>query len=237
MKTKSLLFILSFSFLLMSSYAFAFTTESGSINLNNINWNLTDVGVPIAPYGASVVIGNNTPSFSGNLACLDINLSTYVNTTYPGTWYTVNSAASVFNSTTPYDIFIQSNLAAFTTALNEAGWLANHMEGLTPSNANPSYVGPIDLAIWTIMLPYSTNPTFSPDGALLFPTANSPQAPWITDAEAAVAGGYTTSDLFFSPNDTTSQGYVLIPTPEPSTFLLFGAGIAGVAYLKRRKKA
>ena len=229
MKTKILFLILSFSFFLMSSYAFA-TTESGSINLNNINWDLTDLGLPVAPYGANFVIGNT--SFQGNLACLDINLSTYVNTTYSGTWYTANLFPS------------ESGQYA---ALNEVGWLANQLYGLTPQNVSSSNIpyGSIDLAIWTIMLPYSTDPsTTAPDGALLLTTAaESATSGWISSAETAVTDGYTTTDLFFSPSDTTSQGYVLLepnpltPTPEPSTFLLYGAGFAGVVYMKRRMKA
>lgn len=219
--------IVAVSFFLMSSNALAFTTASGSITLDNINWGLTDAGLPVAPYGARVDIGNT--SFQGNLACLDINLTTYVGATYPGVWYSANSYVSNLNH---------------YTALNEVGWLIDHMQGLTPQNANPSVVGPIDLAIWNIMLPYSANPSMAPgtEGSKLFPIDPKTQT-WINDAASAVANGYSTTDLFFSPQDKTSQGYALfgpnpvIPTPEPGTMVLLSAGMAGLVIYSKRRKA
>lgn len=45
------------------------------------------------------------------------------------------------------------------------------------------------------------------------------------------------SEYYFGLADRSGQVVEVAPVPEPSTFILFGAGIAAVAFLRRRKQA
>jgi hypothetical protein len=158
----------------------------------------------------------NGVTIPSQFGCLDINNATDVGTFYSGTFG-----------------------YAVTTADDEVSWLADQLAGTTPSNPSPS-TGPISMAIWQIEFPSSND---SEGGTMpIDPAAQI----WITDAAAAVAGGYQPDSVFFTPNDSATQRFVEISltsdpgtlnllTPEPGTLGLMGTGLLGLAGLLRRK--
>jgi hypothetical protein len=151
-------------------------------------------------------------------ACLDIN-----NPTNVGTFYTGNFGFAV------------------NTVDDEVSWLADQLAGTTPDNPL-SYTGAISMAIWQLEFPSSTD---SEGGSMpIDPAAQT----WITQATAAVSGGYQPDSVFFTPTNSNSQRFVeisltsipgttgLLPkTPEPGTLALMGTGFLGLVGLVRRK--
>lgn len=157
----------------------------------------------VAPYAATVTIDGVQQQ--GFLACFDINKPTYVGQDYAGTLVTPT-----------------------TTADFEASWLLDQLVGTT-WQTDPSYLGPISLAIWQVEFDPATGEM-----------ATDPAAqPWVDAAAAAVAGGYVPDKLMFLPDDTSSQRFGVItlnaPVPEPGTLAMFGSGIVGLAGVLRRK--
>lgn len=204
------------AFGLLSSGAYA--QVPGSINLNAIplqyTFTATNGGTYteyVSPYPALISYGAET-NVQAYITCLDVNNPTFLNQTYTGTW--------------------QTNTAAYTTELKQASWLSDQLYGLTQTTADVNTVGPIGLAIWSIMLPSSTIP--SPPINI-----NAAAQDWINQASAAVANGYVADNIWFSPDNTTSQRFMLnppSPVPEPSTYALFGIGAIGMLMVMRRKK-
>jgi hypothetical protein len=185
-------------------------------------------GLPVAPYTSTTTIDGTTVASS--VICLDINNPTNVGTFYSGTFYTAATISAIPGQ-------------ASLTINDEVSWLADQLAGISPNiPANSAVGGPISLAIWQIEFPTSTNSENLPDP--IDPAAQI----WITDAAAAVAGGYQSDSAFFIPDDSTSQRFVEISltdqpgtlgllAPEPGTLCMMGTGLLGLAGLLRRKFA
>jgi hypothetical protein len=222
------LFGLSIILLLLASKAFA-TPIAGSINYSDdvkyvfyvCEEDGCDYTEPVSPYTA--IYNYNSQQYSGYITCLDINLTTQYNTTYSGKWYS------------NYNELSQSQ--DVINAYKEASYLADQLEGLTTATADPAYVGPIQMAIWTIMLDSSTNNAPMP----IDPNTNV--GDWITKAGDAVAGGYIPDHYVFVPDDSTSQRFMLNSAgappevPEPATVILVGSGLVGIVGFAKRKRA
>lgn len=124
-----------------------------------------------------------------------------------------------------------------TTAEKEISYLADIVR--TTPLADTATLGAVSNAMWELAFPSSTN---SENNYLPIDPA---AAPWITQAQAAVAGGgYKPDIIIFIPDDSSTQrfGFIestipLTPSPELGTMALFGSGFIGLAGVLRRKLA
>ena len=198
----------------------AFAQVAGTIQLTGsmdtyLNYTYTDIGgnshsACVSPYPATITY--NTQSYPVFLTCLDANSTTYLGNTYQGYW--------------------NVDFASFSVAEREASWLVDQLDGLTNVTADLATVGPISLAVWSVMLPSSNTP--APPVAL-----NAVAQNWLDQAAAAVAGGYTADNMIFTSTDTTTQRLMCnspsnppSPIPEPSGILL-GMGALGLCVARR----
>jgi hypothetical protein len=157
---------------------------------------------------------NNTPVFA---ICYDIHNDTNVGTAFTGHFEN--------RTGTPY---------------LEATYLVNLLNLSGDLGAPLSTQGAISLAIWQIMWPSSNDSNGQP----FLPGAYDPAAQaYITQAAAAVAGGYwTPADAAiyptWVPDDPSIQRFgIIVITPEPRALPLLGCGLLGLAMLWRRHLA
>ena len=204
--------------LLLAPCAFAqvagTTQLTGSVG-SYLNYSYNDTGGNshseyVSPYPATITY--NTQSYPVFLTCLDINSPAYLGHIYQGFWNT--------------------DFASFSVAEKEASWLVDQLDGLTNVTADLATVGPISLAVWSVMLPTSNTP--APPVAL-----NAAAQDWLDQAAAAVAGGYVADNMLFTSTDTTTQRFMCnppAPIPEPAGILL-GMGALGLCVARRTRNA
>ena len=121
-----------------------------------------------------------------------------------------------------------------TPAEIEISWLADQVR--TTPLSDSATLGALSNAMWELGFPSSTNA----EGGYL--PIDPAAAPWIAQAQAAVAGGYQADIIIFIPDDSSTQrfGFIsstipLTPSPEPGTLMMLGTGIVGLAGVLRRK--
>jgi len=144
--------------------------------------------------------------------CVDFAATTYVPSTYSG-------------SLTGLDA-ISNGVGA------EAAWLMNNTEGLgADSNAA------VQLVLWELL--YGNNFTYTPSS--VDSTINTLYGEYLTEAQSnSYSGsGYSVALLQYSNNNPSSGQNLLVnapdPVPEPTTILLVGSGLIGLASFFRKK--
>jgi hypothetical protein len=177
------------------------------------------VGEWVAPY--QITLSDPTGPYNGAAyaICFDINNATYVGQ--------ADTGHLVYDYT--------------DTDVLEATYLANLLNTDGDQSAPVAVQGAIALAIWQIMFPTSTNSENEPFG----PSQWDPAAqPYIALAAAAVAAGnwtsWDTSNYpMWVPDNPAFQrfGVILqdsppVVNPEPGGWLLFGTGLAFLAWLR-----
>ena len=170
--------------------------------------------LPTGPYPAILSGGKYGTGTLAYLICFDINVDTYVGSTYTG------------SLVTPTD----------TTQLEVSYLMAqlSHLGGYdAPVN---SVSGPISMAIWQLENPSSVNPkAFVQDPAA---------QPWVNAAVTAVSSGqWAAADAaqypFWSPDNlSSSQRFGIVSTiPEPATCALVGASLISLGLFFRKRLA
>lgn len=132
--------------------------------------------------------------------------------------------------------------ATYLAMLTEATWLANW--GLTQASEDGKAIA--QLAIWKVMFGASPTNYFSywtkwkyesqvNDLLAEYGTANN-KTEYVDEWLLAVSPDVTSGEIKLGVNGQNFLVKASSPVPEPSTMLLFGTGVAGLAGMIRRKK-
>jgi hypothetical protein len=196
------------------------------ITLNNAGSNVMG-GVYVGAYNFTLTIGSKHVPVK--LICDDFNSEVYI-----GEKWRVKT--STFPSL--------SNVKWPNQKINYAkvGWLVLQMN--SPANRNNAItVGNIQWAIWDIFTPGVSN--HNPYGHLSMLNKTNINH-WLTLAQTNYASGNYSSLVIYTPIRNSQPAYYgtpqeyfgvgtpVAPTPEPSTLLLFGTGIAALARWRRQ---
>jgi hypothetical protein len=186
--------------------------KAGSKNIDTVYFNgqyaFGDNGVGIPPYGGTL---NGNPA---EFYCVDFTHDIKGGTTWYVDALNLNSSASAFGGT---------RLDNKTDYL-EMAWLITQM-GLASTQALKA---DYQWAVWSF--------TGATD-----PYSKSVETTLLNEASFAVKHGYTGAGWeILTPIGTYGQEFLVDPpqiatTPEPSTMLLFGAGLLGVSFALRKK--
>ena len=197
------------------------------ITMNNGGSNVMG-GVYVGPYNLTLTI--NSKNVAVKLVCDDFNSEVFNNEKWLVKTSTFPSLQNV-------------KWTGQTTKYAEVGWLVLQMN--SPANkTNPTTVGDIQWAVWDIFAPGVSNSNPYGTLAALDKTAVNN---WLTLAQANYSTGNYSSLVIYTPVPNsqipssygTPQEYVgtgtpVAPTPEPSSLLLFGTGVAVLARWRRQ---
>lgn len=190
-------------------YAFyTYTDTSGTVHTS----------IPVAPYMTTLNGGsyNNTPAYT---ICYDFDSPTNVGTSYAGTFQVLTDVSTM-----------------------EATYLVNKLNQFGLLNDSTAVRGAISMAIWEIMYPSSTTKS----GA--FPSDPAAAAYEREAAYAVATHSWTTADSAMYPTwvpanstlqrlGTVFSGQPVVTftaVPEPSTYVLIGAGCMVFGFARRR---
>lgn len=160
---------------------------------------------------ANVITNNTTTSVTGKIA----PASNYTFGLYLGA-----TATAAQTSTTPAFIITPAGNAFAGTIGSAIQTVANHPTGETPFFVIKGWNGG----------------STSYETALSGGTASYAGVSAVGQATTGLGGGSSAAFfLFTGTGGIGANGLVLTPVPEPSTFVLGGAGLAALAFLRRRK--
>ncbi|MDR3632045.1 MAG: PEP-CTERM sorting domain-containing protein [Desulfocapsaceae bacterium] len=180
------------------------------------------------------MVGDLTANLDGNaidggITCLDINVKTSI----PNTGFEVN-----IGTISPLDL----TGARFYDAADPVGSLLKYMEAAWLNTqlhlaTEASVIGQIQFAMWRV---------FSPEATSGESLANvSAEDEWMRLAFETVTNPLLTFDYssvrIYTPAGNVNQEFISggavggAAVPEPATMILFGAGLAGLAVIRRKK--
>jgi hypothetical protein len=175
--------------------------------------------IPVSPYIATL---NGAPVY---LVCYDFNSPTEIGTPYSGTVEPV----SYFTG------------AAYTADM-ESTFLLNELNSDGLLNAPLATRGALSTAIWELMNPSSTTSSaqFPTDPAALIyeqQAADAVSQGWWTVADANAYPTWVPDNPAIQRFGIFPQDQPPAPAPEPSTLVLMGFGLLGLAFVVGRRRA
>jgi hypothetical protein len=216
--------ILIFSLCIAMSLLAANSTMASTITLGNYSGVPQFAGTYVGPVGGT--LDGNT-AIGGGIACLDIASTSYFGSTIG---VTINTLEPLYLTNARY-----GSDATAIFKYEEAAWLL----GQIPSNATPAQVGNIQFAIWRIFNNDYVNKHYTFSSSDL-----ASQNSWLALAAAINPMLYDFSSVYiYTPtsNYASNQEFMsgvaapaFYPVPVPSTILLMGSGLVGLALLRRK---
>ena len=214
----------------------ALNASADSIGVANLNIAGSSPNVTVTLNGTRYWAGDyDIIAGSNNLVNLGLKLNSHE------VFCTEN--ANLIQALTPYafyriDSTLKTNYSggdpAYLAKLTEATWLAN-----SGYDGNENQKAISQLAIWNVMFG-AVAQTFSTEVGNLLDSYNNAtttiQNKYVNDWLLAVSPATTSGEIEIGRD---GQNFLVkaSPVPEPATMLLFGAGVAGLAAVVRRKRS
>jgi len=202
-----------------------------TMDLTGVGDGVSADGVYVSPYNGTITPdGSANPSYSGYMICDDFNTESFLGTP----WTATSTNAGNLNGTEKFTTSSNTYNGVTTTVqqnYDAVAWLANGLlasSNVTNATAQINY----SFAIWDIF--NNSTPSDPVGGA----------SSLITQAFAAVAGGYVGSDVTVYtasdlPNHAASQEF-LVMTPEPGSPAILGfdlLSVLAILFFLRRYRA
>ena len=227
--------ILAAAFVLQAGFALAVSTIHIGDNSGGYLWNNELVSVGGDAVGMQVASGNDMGYGYGDPVYLIIGIAGVTSTTLTIHDTTTNGAGTVTYGSLAYSLNANWGTAYSNTTMNAYEVLSlGSQSSQNWTNWTGAYAdlmgtsAPASFGLFAFNL---TNSGF--DGSAMDITFNDDLATGTFVLGYAVFPGKTSgSNVFNTP--FTETGFVQ-PVPEPSTLLLFGAGLIGLGFLRRRK--
>jgi len=203
------------------------SADSYTVEYLNDNSSTTAGGEPVGPYAFTLTDTTTNTQFAAALMCINLSNEIANNETWAVTIATAGQLGTKYEETAYLNSVVNANQGKSSAAL--AQWAAWYM--FDPSNSvfttgtngdiyAPGGVGDITVEIATAAAAVSSNPSLYSSYEFFQPTSDS--SGWTNGLPQTLVG---------------NTSFPVSPTPEPSTLLMLGIGLLGLAFLVFRTSA
>ena len=197
------------------------SADSYTVDYLNDNSSTSAGGEPVGPYAFTLTDTTTNTQFATSLMCIDLNDEIAANETWAVTIATAGQLGTPYEETAYLNSVVTANQGKSNAAL--AQWAAWYL--FDPSNSvfttgtngdiyAPGGVGDVTAELATAASAVSSNPSLYSSYEFFQPTSNT--SGWTNGLPQTLVG------------DTN---FPVSPTPEPSTLLMLGAGLLGLAFI------